>query len=183
MHISKSCYIFPPRPTLPKGDICHLPPLLSPPTFLKADQEPRAGHSASLFHCLLPGGRRRACLLIAQISPFFREAHRATFTGWGQGRSHAPLLISISGVERSRNFLRLTQIVFRRPSQMMNKTSFQISHPFSASVALDRQKIINTGRHERSLHTQNFTNKWTLSLLSGLFEGEENNTTNFCVVL
>lgn len=145
----------PPRPTLPKGAICHLPPLLSPPTFLKADREPRAGHSASLFHCLLPGGRRRACLLIAQIPPFFREARRATFTDWGP-RSlpcSPPCHQSqgLGGGKGERNFLHLTRFVFRRPipTQMMNTTPFQISHPLCAAVAkLARQKIINTGGRE-----------------------------------
>lgn len=146
----------PPSPALPKGAICHLPPLLSPPP-LKADREPRAGHSASLFHCLLPGGRQRACLLIAQISPFFpsalslsisfslRKARRATLTDRSQGRSHALLrAINLRGGGGSRNFLRLTRCVFRRPipTQMMNTTSFQISHPLSAAAAVCvRQEI------------------------------------------
>lgn len=153
----------PPSPALPKGAICHLPPLPSPPP-LKADREPRAGHSASLFHCLLPGGRRRACLLIAQISPFFpsalalsisfslRKARRATLTDRGQGRSHA-LLRAINlggrgggGAETSR----VSRDAFSAapiPTQMMNTTSFQISHPLSAAAAAAcaRQKI--TSKH------------------------------------
>lgn len=146
-------------PALPMGAICHLPPLLSPPTFLKTDGEPRAGHSASLFHCLLPGGRRRACLLIAQIPPSFFTKLAGPLSQ--TGAKVAPMLSSlpsISRVEGSRYFLHLTPCVFRRPSptHMMNTTSFQISHPLSAAAKLARNKIINTGRREWSLCTQNF---------------------------
>lgn len=71
------------------------------------------------------------------------------------GAKVAPMLSSlpsISGVGGgNRNFLHLTRFVFRRPipTQMMNTTPFQISHPLCAAVAkLARQKIINTGGRE-----------------------------------
>lgn len=55
--------------------------------------------------------------------------------GWGGG-------------EGAENFLRLTRCVFRRPipTQMMNTTSFQISHPLSAAAAACFSQMI-TSKH------------------------------------
>lgn len=86
-------------------------------------------------------------LLSLAVSFSFRDARRATLTDLGQGRSHALLrAINLRG-GGSRNFLRLTRSVFRRPipTQMMNTTSFQISHPLSAAPFV-RQMMIS--KHE-----------------------------------
>lgn len=147
LHISKSrTSLHPPTPSLPLRAICHLSP--SPLSYLS---RPSAadGHSASLFKCLLPKGHPRACLLIAQISPFSVSFSASSRHSHGRAKV-APMLslraINLTGKTKKKKLeLPLTRFVSTaipnaraRPSpspqpflcRWWMTLSFPISYPF-----------------------------------------------------
>lgn len=153
MHISKSRYIFPPRSSLPRpSEGGHLPS--ASPSFSSTSQgRPRAAGGPQRLFVSLFTSRRAPESLFTDCSnlPLFPlcslSLHLLLPPQSSPSHSHGPKSRSLpcsppchqsqGRGAGGRNFLRLTRCVFRRPipTQMMNTTSFQISHPLSAAAA------------------------------------------------